>query len=154
LKLRAATAADVRGMMNLERACPTAAHWTERQYLDLFQGTGGADRLAVVAEGADENAVSRLLGFLVARQVAPEWELENIVVAGVVRRRGVGWLLVSGLLARAKETHSEAVFLEVRESNAGARSLYEKAGFAQTGRRKNYYKDPVEDALVYRRSLP
>ena len=46
------------------------------------------------------------------------------------------------------------MFLEVRESNIAARKLYEKAGFEPTGRRKSYYTDPLEDALLYRRSLP
>jgi ribosomal-protein-alanine N-acetyltransferase len=45
------------------------------------------------------------------------------------------------------------VFLEVRESNAAARCFYEKAGFVQTGRRKSYYTDPAEDAVLYRYDL-
>jgi ribosomal-protein-alanine N-acetyltransferase len=45
------------------------------------------------------------------------------------------------------------VFLEVRESNAAARTLYENAGFEQTGRRRSYYTSPLEDAILYRRTL-
>jgi ribosomal-protein-alanine N-acetyltransferase len=94
-----------------------------------------------------------LLGFLVARHLAPEWELENLVVAPTIRRKGLGKRLLDGLLAHADGTNSDAVFLEVRESNASARALYESAGFAQTGRRKSYYAEPQEDAILYRRSL-
>jgi len=75
------------------------------------------------------------------------------VVAPTSRRQGLGRRLLHALLAGARETNSHSVFLEVRESNGAARSLYEKAGFAQTGRRKAYYKDPAEDALLYRFSL-
>jgi ribosomal protein S18 acetylase RimI-like enzyme len=54
------------------------------------------------------------------------------------------------LLVRAQEANSKSVFLEVRESNAGARALYEKTGFQPTGRRNSYYTDPPEDAVLYR----
>ena len=91
-----------------------------------------------------------MLGFLVALHVAPEWELENIVVDPSARRRGVGKQLMDALLSAAHQTNCEAVFLEVRESNAAARTLYEKAGFEQTGRRKSYYNNPEEDAIMYR----
>lgn len=86
--------------------------------------------------------------------MAPEWEIENIVVAPKVRRKGIGRQLVDALLAAAGETNSESVFLEVRESNAAARKLYESAGFQQNGRRKSYYSDPPEDAILYRKDLP
>jgi len=143
--------------MNLERQCATAAHWTEQQYRQAFQSES-VERLVLVAEASppeasDSDKPGDLVGFLVARHLAPEWELENIVVAPKARRKGLGMRLLDALLAAAQETHSDAVFLEVRESNAAARTLYEKAGFLQTGRRKSYYTSPVEDALQYRRTL-
>jgi ribosomal-protein-alanine N-acetyltransferase len=133
--------------MALERASATAAHWTEQQYADLF--IPEKQRLLLVAEGSPDE----VLGFLVARHVDLEWELENIIVAPGARRRGIGKRLLDDLLGRARETNSAAVFLEVRESNAAARSLYEKAGFKQTGRRNQYYSKPSEDAVLYRLSL-
>jgi ribosomal protein S18 acetylase RimI-like enzyme len=80
--------------------------------------------------------------------------LENIVVAPAARRKGLGKKLLAALVAAAKETNSAAVFLEVRESNAAARTLYETEGFEPTGRRKFYYTNPGEDAVLYRRTLP
>jgi ribosomal protein S18 acetylase RimI-like enzyme len=53
----------------------------------------------------------------------------------------------------ASESASESVFLEVRESNHPARRFYEKAGFQQSGVRKAYYRDPPEDAILYRLEL-
>ena len=159
--IRAATPADIPFLLALERECVTAAHWTKPQYEKLFQpGTNSPTRLVLVADGvrkessiADStrkpNSGSGVRGFLVARHIAPEWELENIVVALDARRAGVGKQLLDALLAEARETNSQSVFLEVRESNAAARSLYEKAGFRLTSRRKSYYTNPLEDAVLY-----
>src|ERR1700688_3046278 len=144
--------------MNLDRSSPAAAHWTEQQYQQLFQPGGTPfKRLVLVVEGsrtdtsmADERADTvAIRAFLVARHVAPEWELENIVVAETARRRGLGKQLLETLLARAKQTDSDAVFLEVRESNASARALYESSGFEQTSNRTAYYANPPEDAVLY-----
>ena len=142
--------------MTLEHQCATASHWTELQYRQALQ-VEGPERLFVVAalpksSGPETNAGagSDVLGFLVARHLAPEWELDNIVVAPAARRNGLGQRLLNALLSAARAANSDSVFLEVRESNAGARTLYEKAGFEQTGRRKSYYSDPVEDAILYR----
>ncbi len=147
MQIRPATLADVPSIMNLERQSDTAAHWTERQYQQAFQGEVG-ERLVLMAE-----ADSAPLGFLVARHLAPEWELENIVVAANARRNGLGKSLLAALLAAAKETNSASVFLEVRESNIAAQTLYERAGFEQSGGRKAYYTNPPEDAILYRLTL-
>jgi ribosomal-protein-alanine N-acetyltransferase len=93
---------------------------------------------------------SCLHGFVVARIVGAEWEIENIAIAGSARRRGLGTRLLGELLDLARAQGAEAVFLEVRESNRAARSLYEKWAFLESGRRRNYYNDPEEDAILYR----
>jgi ribosomal-protein-alanine N-acetyltransferase len=81
--------------------------------------------------------------------VAGEWEIENAVVAPEFRRRGVGHDLIRELLRQAQMASGTAVWLEVRESNFAARGLYEKHGFRETGRRRAYYEDPSEDAVLY-----
>jgi ribosomal-protein-alanine N-acetyltransferase len=96
---------------------------------------------------------TRIVGFLIARHVAGEWELENIVVAEEFRGKGAGTQLMEALLAHARQTKSESVFLEVRESNVAARKLYEKLGFEEIGRRKSYYTSPLEDAVLYSKNL-
>jgi len=145
--------------MSLERQSATAGHWTHKQYRQVFQPES-PPRLVLVAEaesprasGLRADADSGILGFLIAQHVAPEWELENIVVAPAARRKGVGKRLLDGLLAAARESNSTAVFLEVRDSNTSARALYEKAGFKQTGHRPSYYTSPSEDAILYRCTL-
>jgi ribosomal-protein-alanine N-acetyltransferase len=146
----------------MDRSCPTAAHWNDQQYQQLFQPSDrGLSRLVLVVDGPkDDSPVAgesgehtSILAFLVAHHIAPEWVLENIVVAHSARRNGLGKRLLDALLTRAKETNSDSIFLEVRESNAAARALYERAGFEQTGRRKSYYATPQEDAILYRLPL-
>ena len=141
----------------------SSAQWNERQYRDLFEcASGGASRLVLVAEYEREESNSKgapdgsnaCAGFLIARQIAPEWELENIVVSPAARRSGLGTRLLEGLLQAVRETNGQAVFLEVRQSNAAARALYEKLRFRETGRRKSYYANPLEDAILYRLDLP
>jgi len=92
-------------------------------------------------------------GFLVAHEVAAEWEIENVAIAGAARRRGLGTRLLGEFLDRARAEGGSSVFLEVRESNRAARQLYEKWAFAQSGRRVSYYQQPQEDAIVYRLSF-
>jgi len=158
--LRPAVVADIPCMMELERACPSTAHWTEQQYRQAVgEDTEDPARLVLAAEAGSPAVAerksspdARILGFLVARRLASEWELENIVVAPAARRMGVGQRLLDALLAEASHTDNASVFLEVRESNVPARKLYEKMGFEQTGRRKSYYADPAEDAILYTRS--
>jgi len=141
-------------MIRLERQSSTAAHWSDAQYGCLFQAENDI-RLALVAEGDQPGAdgMPRILGFLIAHHLAPEWELENIVVSSEARSKGIGTHLIEELLLSAQQTNSQAVFLEVRESNAAAISLYRKLGFQQTGRRKSYYNNPVEDAVLYCKKL-
>lgn len=116
----------------------------------LAASADGPERLVLAAEDA---STGKLKGFLVARRVDLEWDLENIVVAADARRRGVGRGLMEAFLGRAKQSNSAAVFLEVRESNLAARTLYERTGLRQAGRRKGYYTGPAEDAVLYRRNL-
>jgi ribosomal-protein-alanine N-acetyltransferase len=158
-QIRPGTVADIPHVLDLERQSATAGHWTERQYSQAFQKEGPT-RLLLVAEASSPPASglisvkgSGILGFLVAHHLAPEWELENIVVAPAARHRGIGKRLLEALLDAARETDSRAVFLEVRESNTAARALYEGLGFEQTGRRHSYYTSPSEDAILYRRAL-
>ena len=157
MRIRPATAADIPYIMSLERQSATAGHWTDQQYRQVFQPES-PPRLVLVAEtepprGLKADAASGILGFLIAQHVAPEWELENIVVAPAARRKGIGKRLLDALLLTARESNSNTVLLEVRDSNTSARALYEKAGFKQIGHRPSYYTSPSEDAILYRCTL-
>ena len=88
-------------------------------------------------------------GFLIARISGDECELENVVVRRQSQSQGFASKLVHALADAARKQNVTGILLEVRESNAAARALYEKCGFAITGRRKAYYSHPAEDAVLY-----
>jgi ribosomal-protein-alanine N-acetyltransferase len=142
---------DLAEITRLERDCATAAHWSDQQYHQLFADVASSpQRLILVAIQEGSTVV---VGFLVARHVALAWELENIVVATEARGQGIATHLLTQLLARAQMSQSDAVFLEVRDSNTAARRLYKNMGFSETGRRNRYYSSPVEDAVLYSKTL-
>jgi [ribosomal protein S18]-alanine N-acetyltransferase len=147
VRLRRATPADIPHMRQLEQFSKTAAHWSASQYDALFDPDAQA-RVALVA--AEESADAPIRGFLIARCLADEWEIENIIVDQPYRQCGVGSSLVRELLAEARTANAISVILEVRESNRAALRLYENIGFKLEGRRKDYYRDSAEDALLYR----
>jgi ribosomal-protein-alanine N-acetyltransferase len=131
-------------MMALERHAATASHWSAEQYRTAFS-SDVAYRVVLVIE--NETGVQ---GFIVGKALDEEWEIENIAIAGLARRRGLGTRLLGEFLDLARGREARAVFLEVRESNLPARRLYEKWAFLESGRRKLYYREPDEDAIVLR----
>jgi ribosomal-protein-alanine N-acetyltransferase len=141
--IRSAALNDVLAILAIEQQAPGAAHWTAEQYKKLV-GTG----VVLVAEEVAEEA-GKLCGFVCAKALAGEWEIENVVVASEFLRRGIANELVCELIQRAVGEAASAILLEVRESNLPARRLYEKHGFREVGRRRVYYRDPVEDAILY-----
>lgn len=148
MNIRPAIDTDIPHIVEMERACATTAHWTQKQYEEAIHPGVTAKRLCLVAQSGPASA-SEITGFLVARLVEHEWELENVTVAPTSRRTGLGKRLLESLLSEVRETNGTSVFLEVRESNTSARGLYEKMGFEQTGRRRAYYSNPQEDAVLY-----
>ncbi len=137
--VRSAAFDDVPAILAIERQAPSAAHWTAEQYENLV-GSG----VVLVAEEAGS-----LCGFICAKAVAGEWETENVVVAAAFLRRGIADELLHELIQRAQNEAASTILLEVRESNLPARRLYEKHGFHDVGRRRAYYSDPAEDAILY-----
>jgi ribosomal-protein-alanine N-acetyltransferase len=102
--------------------------------------------LFLIAEEGEE----RVAGYVVALEAADEGEILNLAVAPAGRRRGLGRALVEEMLGALRLRGVRQVYLEVRESNASARALYASRGFTEVGRRKAYYRRPVEDAIVLR----
>jgi [ribosomal protein S18]-alanine N-acetyltransferase len=145
--VREAAVSDIAGMIVLEQATESAAHWPESAYREIFAADGPV-RIAFVVEERDQ-AGRHLRGFIVGRLADVECELENIVVDRRFRGHGYGLQLVQSLTAAARARNATRIFLEVRESNPAARGLYAKCGFVVTGRRPSYYRDPVEDAALY-----
>ena len=93
----------------------------------------------------------RVAGYVVAWFVADQGEIANLAVGPVARRRGIGAALLDATIAEASRRGVSDLFLEVRDSNRAGRALYASRGFAEVGRRRGYYRKPVEDAVVLRR---
>ena len=94
-----------------------------------------------------------VVGYIGSQSVLGESDMMNVVVHPDHRRKGIAEALVEALSRDLKERGNVCLTLEVRASNDPAIALYEKLGFTQVGLRKNYYRNPKEDALILRKSL-
>ena len=92
-----------------------------------------------------------LLGYVGSQTCLDETDMMNIAVSPASRRQGVARALIEALVSALRERGSKQLTLEVRASNGPARQLYESLGFLQVGLRKNYYRNPKEDALILRK---
>ena len=100
------------------------------------------------------DSTGELCGFVCATVIPPEAEILNIAVLGSHRQKGIGQALLNSMLSELKNDFSvDTVFLEVRESNIPARSLYTKFGFEVIGARSRYYSNPTEDAILMAKNL-
>ncbi|RJQ53708.1 MAG: ribosomal-protein-alanine N-acetyltransferase [Actinobacteria bacterium] len=90
----------------------------------------------------------RVIGYGGLLCVGREGHITNLAVAGVSRRKGVARMILDELTNMAKQRGIASLTLEVRESNEAAIALYEKSGFHVVGRRKRYYPEDNEDALI------
>ena len=152
LQIRSAVAADIPAMVAIERAS-FSDPWTAAAIASTLRH----DHMRVlVAEERGElggDGAGRPLGYVVAMLAGPEAEIADLAVSPAARRRGVGRALIDHLLTELAAGEVLAVFLEVRESNHAARALYESRLFQGIGRRRGYYRNPVEDALLLTRQL-
>ena len=147
LLVRPANPGDVAAMHHIAAHAATASEWSLDRYNALF-ALESPRRVALVIE---ERGMVK--GFIVGRVLGPDWEIENIAVTGDARRRGLGSRMLGEFIALARSEGATAIILEVRESNRVARMLYEKWAFQESGRRKEYYANPVEDAILLTFSL-
>lgn len=92
-----------------------------------------------------------LLGYVGSQTCQDETDMMNIAVSPASRRQGVARALIEALVSALRQRGSRQLTLEVRASNGPARQLYESLGFLQVGLRKNYYRNPKEDALILRK---
>ena len=101
----------------------------------------------------NSHGVRELVGYIAVYHIAGELEILNIAVREDRRRQGMGYYLLQAALQEGKKMGILSAVLEVRVSNKPAIRLYESFGFQQAGRRRSYYQDTGEDALVYTLTL-
>ena len=145
MRIRLAAASDIDRIVQIESDAFSDA-WTRSSFEQLLSDTRS---LFAVACGDD----GLVHGYVVAWYVADEGEIANLAVASASRRRGIGAMLLDTALDGARTRNVASVYLEVRDSNENARSLYASRGFEQVMRRRRYYRAPTEDALVLKLDL-
>ena len=106
-----------------------------------------------VATAENDKGEICTVGYVVILTLSPVCEILNIAVSPSFRRKGIAEKLLAYVSDMASEKDCDTLMLEVRESNLAARTLYEKLGFYSVGRRKGYYSNPVEDAILMDKSL-
>ena len=135
-------AAHVPQVAELERIC-FADPWSEKSVASELD-----NKWALWFVALEEDKVA---GYIGSQTSIDETDVMNVAVHPDFRRRGIAETLVNALVTELKNRGSHALMLEVRASNAPAIALYEKLGFVQVGCRKNYYRNPKEDALILRK---
>jgi len=124
------------------------SRWGWSAYYAELQGKNSHLMLVARIDSQKQIRRSKLAGYIVARMGAGELHINNVAVREDYRRRGIGRRLLDRILEEGKRSGATAAFLELRAGNTAALALYEECGFRATSRRKHYYSDPVEDALV------
>ena len=139
--IRDASFEDIEGMLLVEQT-GYQFPWSEKVFQDCFKDNYF---VLVLVESA------QIVGFSIVSNIVGEAHLLNICVHKSFSRQGYGTLLLNATVRRAITESCDSMLLEVRESNEGAKAMYEKFGFSMIGRRKNYYpsEDGREDALMY-----
>lgn len=140
------TAAHLDAVADLEKICFPEDPWSRRIFEETLSNENTTSLLALAEDGT-------VWGYLFFSAVLDEGDVDNIAVAPEARRQGVASALLEEFHRYGREHGLAGLFLEVRPSNTGAAALYEKLGYREVGRRKNYYLDPKEDAIMMKLEL-
>ena len=139
--IRAGLPCDSAQIAKLEKLC-FSEPWSERQLLETMEDPKG------VLYAAVQDDDGQVLGYAGLHNIVGEGYVDNIAVFPQFRGQGIGEALTRALIEYMRCAALEFLTLEVRASNLPAISLYEKLGFRQEGRRKNFYRHPTEDARI------
>ena len=134
--------ADLTGVLDVEGESFTNP-WTREMYAAELRNRAVC-HIYIVRAGADDGIV----GFCAFWLVFDEIHINNVAIRPAWRGQGIGTALMRYILIEARALGASRATLEVRASNDGARRLYERLGFYVAGTRRNYYTNPIEDALI------
>ncbi len=131
--------ADAPGIARLEEEI-FPDPWDYRSVMDLISTDGS---MCFTARDGE-----RVVAYVIGRLIAPEGEIYRVAVDPEYRRRGVAYRLLDYALKTSRGRGLESTFLEVRSQNTAAINLYTAYGFREIGRRRAYYKNPTDDAII------
>ena len=149
LKMRRMVQSDVPAVVAIE-ASTFSTPWNEETFRSLLERSGVE---VWVAEWEEEEEEETVAAYAILWCVLEEGELANLAVRRDLRGKGIGSRLLSRVVEAAAAAGVRDLYLEVRESNRGARRMYAQNGFQEIGVRKGYYDRPHEDARVLRKLL-
>ncbi|HJQ11567.1 MAG TPA: ribosomal protein S18-alanine N-acetyltransferase [Gemmatimonadaceae bacterium] len=133
-------------IVRIERTC-FADPWSEDSFRRILGAHAAIFQVMVLLPEKE------IAGYVIAFAIGRDAELLNVAVDPQFRGRGLAGQMLDAVLIQLGANGVRTAFLEVRESNQAARALYGSRDFKEIGRRRNYYRRPVEDALVMRRVL-
>lgn len=139
---------DVPRVLEIERAC-FSDPWSGESFLyEIRENRFARNYVMRSSDGSGRVDAYAMVWF-----IEDEAQINNIAVAPECRREGLGRRLMELAIARGRKRGCRVATLQVRPGNAAAIALYESLGFGRIGRRRNYYSDTGEDALVMALSL-
>jgi ribosomal-protein-alanine N-acetyltransferase len=135
---------DVEEVARLEKLC-FSDPWTKRCFQDELEHQFSIP--LVVKTG------QKIVGYACLWHVDDQMEIANFAVSPEFRKKGIGRMLMQKVLSEAIKKGCASLILSVRESNLPALNLYKEFGFVEVGRRKRYYRFPIEDAIIMVKNL-
>ena len=142
IEIRKMESGDVSGIAELEKLCFNDP-WSENSISSELD-----NKLSLWLVAIESGCV---VGYVGSQTVLGETDMMNIAIHPDYRKRGIAASLITELIDALGKRGSHSLMLEVRASNLPAILLYQKLGFCEVGRRRNYYRNPKEDALILRR---
>ncbi len=145
IKIQLSHLQDAQKMEEIERAC-FSTPWSK----EMIERDIKSEQSRFWCAATEDGEPVGHIGLTFAADTA---DITTVAVLPQYRRRGIAHALLRAAIAFCEEHKIVGLFLEVRQSNEAARSLYEKMGFEKISVRKGYYKDPMEDAVIYRKEI-
>ncbi|MBE6587493.1 MAG: ribosomal-protein-alanine N-acetyltransferase [Ruminococcaceae bacterium] len=142
LVLSVAEGSDSAALAAVERVCFASEPWSEKMFADALENPGCTVYMLY------DMQMTKIIAYGVMYSCLDEADLANIATVPEKRGKGIGGGLLDKMLEISRNTGVLRTFLEVRESNVSARALYISRGFTEIGKRRRYYRDPLEDAII------
>lgn len=138
------TLEDVSGVAVIEEECFTKP-WSYQAFLSELSNTNAVTFVAIIEQ--------EVVGFINAHFTLDEGYINNIAVTLTHRRKNIADMLIEKVISHGQSKELKFLTLEVRISNIPAIALYKKHGFVEVGMRKNFYEEPIEDAILMTRKF-